>query len=389
MNKRMILVLCLGALAMFLVACGGGDATQAVADLQAEVNSLQDQLASAQAAAEEAQMALEDAEAMSDEAPAAASEDTLATVRDRGELICGISGSLIGFSLIEEDGSTAGFDWDFCRAVAAAALGDADAVTGRASTATERFPILQNGEVDVLIRNTTWTISRDTALGLDFAPVTFYDGQGMIVRADSGITTLEDLEGGTVCVGAGTTTEKNLADVFRQLGIDYEPVVFTENNAPRDAFFEGRCDGFTTDKSGLAASKAVAENPDEFAILDVTMSKEPLGPVVRHGDDNWFDVVKWTVNCTIQAEELGITSANVTDFLDSDDPVVLNLLGQEGDLGQALGLENDFCVTVVSSVGNYGEIYERNVGPDTALGLERGLNAQWTEGGLLYSPPFR
>jgi len=315
--------------------------------------------------------------------------DTLGTVQARGQLKCGVSGSLVGFSYVQEDGSLTGFDWDYCRAIAAAVFADADAVEGRTATSSERFPILQSGEIDVLVRNTTWTTSRDTSLGFNFAPTTFYDGQGMMVRVDSGITTLEDMDGGSVCVGAGTTTEKNLADVFRSLGIEYEAVVFTESNAPQEAYEEGRCDGWTTDKSGLVSNKTLFENPEEHVILAATMSKEPLGPLVRHGDDNWFDIVKWTVNCTILAEDLGVNMANVDDMKGSDDPQVLNLLGVEGDLGQAMGLNNDFCYQVIKLVGNYEDIYNRNLGPDTPVNLIRGVNSQWTEGGLLYSPPFR
>ncbi len=315
--------------------------------------------------------------------------DTLAAVQDRGVLNCGVSGGLPGFSVPDETGQMTGFDYDYCRAVAAAALGDADAVEARSSNASERFPILQSGEIDVLIRNTTWTISRDTSLGFNFAPTTFYDGQGMVVRKASGITTLEGLEGGTVCVNAGTTTEKNLADVMRQLGITYEAVVFAETADVRNAYDEGRCDGWTTDKSGLIASMTILTTPDDHTILGVTMSKEPLGPLVRHGDDNWFDIVKWTVNCTILGEDLGVSSSNVDDMLGSDDPQVLNLLGVEGDLGQAMGLDNDFCYQVIKQVGNYAEIFDANLGPDTPFNLPRGLNALWTDGGILYSPPFR
>ncbi|HFE67349.1 MAG TPA: amino acid ABC transporter substrate-binding protein [Chloroflexi bacterium] len=315
--------------------------------------------------------------------------DTLDEVQSRGVLNCGIHGKSPGFAFIEEDGSINGFDWDYCRAVATAVLGDADAVEARALTSSERFPVLQSGEIDVLIRTTTWTISRDTALGTNFAPTTFYDGQGMMVRKDSGITDLPGLEGGTVCVASGTTTEKNLADVFRKLGINYEPVVFDDRPAAFEAYDEGRCDGMTSDKSALLGGKTLMKNPDDHVILDVTMSKEPLGPVVRHGDDNWFDIVKWTVLCTVQAEELGITSENVDEMLGSDDPVVLNTLGVEGDLGQAMGLNNDFCAQVIRQVGNYGEIYERNLGAGTPFNLARGVNDLWTNGGLMYSPPFR
>ena len=315
--------------------------------------------------------------------------NTLETVKERGLLKCGVSGALVGFSYVQEDGSLTGFDWDYCRAIAAAALGDAEAVEGRTATSSERFPILQSGEIDVLVRNTTWTLSRDTSLGFNFAPVTFYDGQGMMVRKDSGFTTLEDLEGGTVCVGAGTTTEKNLASSFRLLGINYEPVVFTESNAPQEAFESGRCDGWTTDKSGLVSNQTIFANPEDFVILEATMSKEPLAPAVRHGDDTWFDIVKWTVNCTFLGEELGVNQANVDEMLGSDDPSILNLLGVEGDLGQAMGLNNDFCYQIIKQVGNYEDIYNANLGPDTVVNLVRGANSQWYDGGLLYSPPFK
>jgi general L-amino acid transport system substrate-binding protein len=274
--------------------------------------------------------------------------------------------------------------------VAAAVLGDKDAVEFRSSTTTDRFPILQSGEVDLLVRQTTWTLSRDTSLGFDFGPTIFYDGQGMMVRKDSGIETLEDLDGGSVCVATGTTTEKNLADVFRLLDIQYEAVVFDDQgDTTRSAFEEGRCDGYTTDKSGLVSGLALFDNSDDYMILAETMSKEPLGPLVRHGDDNWFDIVKWSVFCTFQAEELGITSENVDEMLGSDDPVILNTLGVEGDLGQAMGLNNDFCYQIIKQMGNYEEIYNASLGPDTQFNLPRGLNAQWTDGGLLYSPPFR
>jgi general L-amino acid transport system substrate-binding protein len=304
-------------------------------------------------------------------------------------LNCGVSGAGIAFSWVEDDGTISGFDADYCRALAAAVLGDAEAVEFRTTNASERFPVLQSGEIDVLIRVTTWTISRDTSLGFNFAPTTFYDGQGMTVRKGSGITKLADLDGGTVCVGAGTTTEKNLADVFRSRGIDYEAVVYAEATDVRQAYDEGRCDGWTTDKSGLVANGQLLTVPEDHMILEETMSKEPLGPLVRHGDDNWFDIVKWTVNCTILAEDLGVDSTNVDDMLGSDDPKILNMLGVEGDLGQAMGLNNDFCYQVIKQMGNYEEIYNRHLGPDTVFNLPRGLNSQWTDGGLLYSPPFR
>jgi general L-amino acid transport system substrate-binding protein len=315
--------------------------------------------------------------------------DTLGEVQGRGILNCGVSGSLLAFSYPDDSGAMQGFDADTCRAVAAAALGDANAVEFRSSNASERFPILQSGEIDVLIRNTTWTVSRDTSLGFNFAPTTFFDGQGIIVRRDSGITDFEGLDGGTVCVNAGTTTEKNLADVFRSRGIDYEAVVFAETADVRQAYDDGRCDAWTTDKSGLIANSQLLTDPPNHVILEETMSKEPLGPLVRHGDDNWFDIVKWSVNCFILSEDLGVSSANVDDMLGSDDPKILNMLGVEGDLGQAMGINNDFCYQIIKQVGNYEEVYNRHLGPDTPYDVPRGLNSQWTEGGILYSPPFR
>ena len=379
MLKKFGLVTLLAIVALTLVACGGGAAETVEVTRVVEMEVTRIVEVAGEAGAAEPAAAIE----------FAGGGDTLAAVQDRGHLVCANNGTLPGFGIVDEAGNFSGFDWDFCRAVAAAALGDAEAVEGRPTTATERFPVLQSGEADILIRNTTWTTSRDTSLGFDFAPTTFYDGQGMMVRKESGITDLEGLEGGTVCVQAGTTTEKNLADVFRKLGINAESVVFPDNPSTTQAYDEGRCDGLTTDKSGLVAVQTQLTVPDDHIILEATMSKEPLGPLTRHGDNNWGDIVMWTVNCTIQAEELGITSENVDEFLGSDDPVVLNLLGVEGDLAQAMGLNNDFCVQVIKQVGNYGEIYDRNLGPDTPYNLPRGVNALWTDGGLLYSPPFR
>ena len=385
MSRKLFYILSLLIVSsMLLAACGGSAATSQAPATTEEVTAATE----APAATEE--VAVTEAPGQTEgPAPAQSGEDTLAAVQARGILNCAVSGSLLAFSYVDDAGTMQGFDADYCRAVAAAVLGDSEAVEFRSTNASERFPVLQSGEVDVLIRNTTWTISRDTSLGFNFAPTTFYDGQGMLVRKDSGIETLEDMNGGTVCVNAGTTTEKNLADVFRSLGIDYEPVVFAETNDVLKAYDEGRCDGWTTDKSGLIANSQLLTNPEDHKILDVTMSKEPLGPLVRHGDDNWFDIVKWTTFCTFQAEELGINSANVDDMLGSDDPVVRNTLGVEGDLGQAMGLNNDFCYQVIKQVGNYEEIYNRALGPDTVYNVPRGLNAQWTDGGLLYSPPFR
>ncbi len=392
MKNKFLLGLVLTAIAVFLVACGGGG-EEAVAALQGQVSDLEAQLDEAKSMAADAEAKLDEAMSMAEEegGEMAATTNTLATVQERGTLLCGNgAGASPGFAFIQEDGSWEGFNVDFCAVYATAVLGDPTAFESVVTTGTTRFPILQSGDADVLSNNTTWTFSRDTALGFDFVPTVFYDGQGMMVRADSGIETLADLDGGSVCVATGTTTEKNLADVFRQLDIDYEAVVFEDTgDTTRSAFAEGRCDGFTTDTSALVGSLVLFDDPSEVKILPEVMSKEPLGPLVRHGDDNWFDIIKWATNCTIQAEELGITSANVDDMLGSDNPVILNTLGVEGDLGQAIGLNNDFCYQIIKQVGNYGEIFDRHLGPSTPFNLSRGVNAQWVDGGLLYSPPFR
>ncbi|HVM24324.1 MAG TPA: amino acid ABC transporter substrate-binding protein [Candidatus Limnocylindrales bacterium] len=324
-----------------------------------------------------------DDEATPEPAPAGG---RLALVRDRGQLICGVNGGLPGFSFVEPDGTNSGFDADFCRAVAAAVLGDAEAVEFRALSADARGPALQTGEVDVLIRNTTWTVSRDTAWGL-FAPTTFYDGQAIMVHGDVGAVELEDLEGATICVQSGTTTELNLADQFRAAGINFTPQVYPEIEETYGAYQERRCDAVTSDRSQLVAQRTTFEDPDAHDILEAVLSKEPLGPVAPLGDDPWFNVIKWVVFATFEAEEHGITSDNVDEFVGSENPVIARLLGADGDLG--LGLEADWVVDVISQVGNYGEIYDRNLGPGTPFNLDRGLNNLWTEGGLLYAPPYR
>ncbi len=317
--------------------------------------------------------------------------DTLKAVQARGKLICGVNGQLPGFSYLDPQGNFSGFDADFCRALAAAIFGDPNKVEFRATTTQERFTVLQTGEIDVLIRNTTWTLVRDTELGLNFAVTTFYDGQGIMVPKDSGITTLQDLEGGTICVQKGTTTELNLADVMATEGISYTPAVFDDVNATYGAYAEGRCDAVTSDKSQLSSvAKGLLPDPDNHVILDITLSKEPLGPVVRHGDDQWLDIVKWTVFATFAAEQYGITSANVDEVRSTtQNPEIKRLLGLEGDLGLKLGLTNDFAYNIIKLVGNYGEIYARNLGEGTPTYIPRGLNSPYTEGGLLYAPPFR
>lgn len=319
------------------------------------------------------------------------SESTLKTVMDRGKLICGVNKAVPGFGFLQEDGSYAGFDIDFCKALAAAIFGNPEGrIEYRPLTAQERFTALQTGEIDVLIRNTTWTLTRDTELGTNFVHTTFYDGQGFMVRKDSGITKLEDLDGATICVQSGTTTELNLADVFAARGISYTPLVFDNADQTSGAYEEGRCDAFTTDKSGLVARQVIMKDPNAHMILEETISKEPLGPVVRHGDDQWLDIVQWTVFATFTAEEYGITSANVDEIkANSTDPTVRKLLGVEGDMGQKLGLSNDWAYNIIKYVGNYAEIYDRNLGPDTPTYIPRGLNSLYTDGGLLYAPPVR
>ncbi|MEM6599395.1 MAG: amino acid ABC transporter substrate-binding protein [Cyanobacteria bacterium P01_C01_bin.69] len=314
---------------------------------------------------------------------------TLQTVLDRGSLVCGVDGGIPGFSFVE-DGEYSGLDVDVCKAVAAALFDDPTAVEYRNLDSTERFEALKGGEVDMLSRNTTWTISRDTSVGMEFAPTTFYDGQGMLVREAEGLVELTDLEGKAVCVETGTTTELNLTDQMRQAGVTFEPVVFQDADAAYAAYEEGRCDGMTSDKSQLIARRSTLSNPDEHVLMEVTMSKEPLGPLTTNNDSAWFDTVKWVTYALIEAEELGLTAENIESTAGStEDPNILRFVGTEGTLGSDMGLPNDFAMRAIKSVGNYSEIYERNLGKDSQFGLERGQNALWKDGGLLYSPPFR
>jgi len=313
----------------------------------------------------------------------------LAEVQARGTLICGVNDGLPGFGTVDESGVNVGFDIDFCRAIAAALFGDPEAVQFRAVSAEGRPIALQSGEVDVLIRNTTWTVARDADWG-SFAPTTFYDGQGMMVRSADGITSLEDLDGATICVQTGTTTELNLADVFEARGIAFTPSAFDDDALTYQAYDNEDCDAVTSDRSQLLAQRTALTTPADHVILDEVMSKEPLGPAVPFGDTEWFNVVRWVVFATIEAEELGITQANVADQVGSDNPVIARLLGATNpEHGQALGLEPDWVVDVISAVGNYGEIYDRHLGPGTPFELERGPNSLWTDGGLLYAPPYK
>lgn len=318
-----------------------------------------------------------------------ASGAVLNRVKTRGRLSCGVSGNLPGFSYVDQKGEYNGLDVDICRAIAAAMFDDSQAVDFRNLNAKERFTALQAGEIDILSRNTTWTISRDTSIGLEFAPTVFYDGQGMMVKQNSGIKDLKGLQGRSVCVQTGTSTEQNLADQMRKLGVKYTPIVFEDDKATFAAYQQGRCEGVTSDRSQLVSQRSALPNPDENILLDVVMSKEPLAPAVRNNDSQWYDTVKWVIFGLIEAEELGITSQNIDSFANSQDPVVKRLLGTEGDLGKGLGLTNDFVARAIREVGNYGEIYDRNLGANTQFNLPRGQNNLWTNGGLQYAPPFR
>jgi len=322
--------------------------------------------------------------------------DVLAAVKERGNVVCGVNEAVPGFGVATEAGEFEGFDIDYCRAIAAAVLGDAEAVEFTPLTAEQRFTALQSGEIDVLVRNTTYTASRDGAEGARFLHTTYYDGQGMMVKSDSEFQELADLGGATICVLSGTTTELNLETVFQAQGIEYTPLTFEEADPLQAAFIEGRCDAWTSDLSQLAGIRSAwPENqggPEGLRLFEDVLSKEPLGPAVRDGDDDWADAVNWAIFATIQAEEFEITQDNIDEMLESDNPDIQRLLGQpvEGEPFDAgLGLDADFVVNVVRAVGNYGEIYDRNVGEGSALGLERGLNALWTDGGLQYAPPFR
>ncbi len=318
----------------------------------------------------------------------------LQEVQDRGTLRCGVNDAVPGFGFTGEGGEPQGFDIDFCKVIAAAVLGDAEAVEYTPLSAEQRFTALQSGEIDVLSRNTTYTASRDGTEGARFLHTTFYDGQGMMVRTDSGHTTLEDLAGETICVLSGTTTELNLESQFQARGIDYTPLAFEDNEPLQAAFVEERCGAWTSDKSQLAGIRSAwpegQGGPEALTIMDETMSKEPLGPVVADGDDAWADAVNWAIYATIQAEEFGLTSDNIAEG--SDDPEIQRFLGEavEGEPFDAgLGLPDDFAVQIVTQVGNYGEIYDRNVGEGSALELPRDINALWTDGGLQYAPPYR
>ncbi|HWJ72168.1 MAG TPA: amino acid ABC transporter substrate-binding protein [Kaistia sp.] len=318
-----------------------------------------------------------------------ASAGTLEDVKAKGFVQCGVNPSLIGFGVPDEKGVWSGLDVDFCRAVASAIFGDATKVKYTPLNAKERFTALQSGEIDLLSRNTTWTMSRDTSLGLMFVGVTYYDGQGFMVRKSLGVSSALELSGAKVCTQTGTTTELNLADYFRSHNMPYEVVAFEKNEEVLQAYEAGRCDAYTTDASGLYAERLKLTNPDDHMILPEIISKEPLGPAVRQGDDKWFNVVKWTLFALLDAEELGVSKANVDEKKTSDNPEIKRLLGSEGDFGTGIGLTNDWAYNIVKQVGNYGEIFDANVGPSTKLGIARGLNNLWSKGGIQYAPPIR
>ena len=315
---------------------------------------------------------------------------TLDDVKARGELICGSNTGLTGFGAPDASGNWTGFDVDLCRAIAAAVLGDATKVKFVPTTGETRFTALQSGEVDVLIRNSTWTFSRDSELALDFVAVNYYDGQGFMVKKDLGVSSAKELDGATVCIQTGTTTELNLADFFKQNNISYQPVTVADDSEAQRQYLAGACDAYTTDASGLAASRATMPDAENHIILPEIISKEPLGPVVRHGDSQWGDVVRWTYFALLIAEEKGVTSANVEEVLaSSTDEEVKRLLGASGEMGAKMGLDNDAFKRAIAAVGNYGEIFSRNIGEGTTINLARGLNALWTQGGLQYAPPLR
>ncbi len=374
LTKAGLLIAVVLLFGVFMMSCGPsemvGELEKKAADLEAKVAELQKANADL-------------------EKSATAAGNTLETVKARGKLIIGVNGGVFGFSMPDDKGVWKGLDVDTARAIAAAVFGDADKVEYKALTAVQRLPALQSKEIDVLCRNTTQTLTRETVNGLNFTQVNFYDGQGFLVPKKLGVKSAKDLGGATVCVLPGTTTEMNAADFFRKSKLDWKPVVIEQTAELNKAFFAGRCDVLTSDASQLAAQRSVSPNPEDYVLLPEIISKEPLAPVVRHGDDQWYDIVKWTVQALIQAEEFGITSQNVDEMLKSEDPSIQRFLGVTPGMGKALGLDEKWAYNAIKQVGNYGEIFDRNVGPDTQLGLQRGLNDLWTRGGLMYAAAFR
>ncbi|MEG9862719.1 MAG: amino acid ABC transporter substrate-binding protein [Parvularculales bacterium] len=315
--------------------------------------------------------------------------ETLGQVKDRGHVQCGVSQGLPGFSNADDSGNWTGLDVDLCRAVAAAVFGDSEKVEFSPLSAKQRFTALSSGEIDILSRNTTWTMTRDTQLGLNFAGVNYYDGQGMMVPKSLGATSGLELDGANICTNTGTTTELNITDYFRANNMSFNLVAFEKADEVVSAYDAGRCDVYTTDRSGLAAQRGKLTNPDDHVVLPEVISKEPLGPVVRQGDDNWFNIVRWSLNATINAEELGVDSGNVDQMRNDDNPSLKRLLGTEGNFGEEIGISNDWAYNIIKQVGNYGESYEKHVGENTPLKLARGVNKLWKDGGILYAAPIR
>jgi general L-amino acid transport system substrate-binding protein len=314
---------------------------------------------------------------------------TLDAVKSKGFVQCGVSQGLAGFSMQGDDGKWAGIDVELCRAVAVAVFNDTNAVKFTPLSSKQRFTALGSGEIDILSRNTTWTMTRDTQLGLNFAGVNYYDGQGMMVPTSLGVSSAKDLDGANICTQTGTTTELNITDFFEYNKMGFTLVAFEKADEVVGAYDSGRCDVYTTDRSGLAAQRLKLTDPNAHTVLPEIISKEPLGPVVRQGDDQWFNIVKWVHNAMVNAEEMGVTSANVDSMRGSDIPAMKRLLGTAGSFGEELGISNDWAYNIIKHIGNYGESYERNVGPNTPLKLARGVNALWTNGGLQYAPPIR
>ncbi|MCE2571997.1 amino acid ABC transporter substrate-binding protein [Motilimonas eburnea] len=321
--------------------------------------------------------------------PLTASADTLETVKKKGELNCGVSTGIPGFSATNSKGVWEGIDVDFCKAIASAVLGDANKVKYVPLTAKERFTALQSGEIDVLVRSSTWTSSRDISLGLNFAGVNYYDGQGFLINKSLGVSSAKELDGATFCIQAGTTTELNLTDYFKSQNMEYKAVTYDTSGQTIDGFKKGRCDAVTSDASQLYGLRLKMDKPDSVMVLPEIISKEPLGPVVRQGDDGWFNIVRWALFATLEAEELGVTQANVDAMMKSDNPSVKRLLGTSGDTGKSLGLDEKWAYNMIKQVGNYGEMFDRNVGKGSPLNIDRGLNNLWNNGGLMYPMPIR
>ena len=322
-------------------------------------------------------------------ATSAAHAGTLDDIKKRGELRCGVTQALAGFSVADDKGRWTGLDVDYCRALASAIFHDPEKVTFRPTSSKERFTVLQSGEIDVLARVTTWTTSRDVDMPFDFIGVNYYDGQGFMVRKDLGIKSVKDLSGASICTNTGTSTETNMADYFKANGLEYKPVIFEKSEEVKSAYDAGRCDAYSSDVSGLYVQRKLLANPDAHDILPEVISKEPLGPLVRQEDPAFKDLAAWTHHCMVNAEEYGVTQANVDEMKNSSNPNIRRLLGVEANGADKLGVGQDFCYHIVKKIGNYGEAYDRNVGKDSPLAIERGLNRLWNQGGIMFAPPLR